>query len=244
MYRILADADEVRERRDQLRHPNYAKPELLATGPNQLWSWDITKLRGPRKWTYYYLYVIMDVFSRYIVGWMVAERESGSLAKRLISESCEKQSISEDQLTLHADRGASMKSKQVSQMLADLGVTKSHSRPHVSNDNPFSEAQFKTLKYRPEFPDRFDSQLDARDFCRNFFEWYNTEHCHSGIGLMPPVVVQYGKASEIWEKRREVLEAAAKARPERFVHGAPRPPKLPKEVWINRPADHPEEETS
>ncbi len=237
MYRILAGAREVRERRDQLRHPAYAKPELLATGPNQLWSWDITKLRGPRKWNYYHLYVVMDVFSRYVVGWVVAQRESGALAKRLIDESCDKQGITRGKLTLHSDRGPAMKSKAVSQLLADLGVTKSHSRPYTSNDNPYSEAQFKTLKYRPEFPDRFDSQLQALAFCRDFFEWYNNQHCHSGIGLMTPAVVHHGRDAEVWEQRRQVLQAAANTHPERFVHGNPQPPKLQEEVWINRPAD-------
>jgi putative transposase len=201
MYRILRDANAVRERRNQLRHPSYAKPELLATAPNQLWSWDITKLRGPEKWSYFYLYVIMDVFSRYVVGWMVARSECSSLAGRLIRESCEKQGIEEGQLTVHADRGASMKSKLVAQLLADLGVTKTHSRPRVSDDNPFSESQFKTMKYRPEFPDRFGSQEDALSFCRPFFHWYNHQHRHSGIGLMTPASVHYGEATKIIEAR-------------------------------------------
>ncbi len=235
MYRILRSSDEVRERRNQLRHPQYAKPELLATAPNELWSWDITKLRGPEKWSYFYLYVIMDVYSRYVVGWMVAQRESSSLATRLITESCEKQSIDKDQLTLHADRGPSMKSKLVAQLLADMGVTKSHSRPHVSDDNPYSESQFKTLKYRPEFPKRFGSQEDALSFCRAFFDWYNNSHRHSGIGLMTPSAVHHGFADEITEARRRVLEAAAQAHPERFVRGNPRPPVVPREVWINPP---------
>ena len=186
MYRILHANGEVRERRDQLRHPNYKKPELLATAPNQVWSWDITKLLGPAKWTYYHLYSILDIYSRYTVGWMVASCESRDLASRLIRETIEKEGAEPDQLTIHSDRGASMKSHTVAQLLATLGVTKSHSRPHVSNDNPFSESQFKTLKYRPEFPDRFGSQEDARSFCAGFFEWYNHEHYHSGIGLLIP----------------------------------------------------------
>ena len=192
MYRILAEQGEVRERRNQLRHPNYRKPELLAEAPNQVWSWDITKLRGPVKWTYYYLFVILDIFSRYVTGWMLAHRESAELARRLIVESCRKQGIEPGQLTIHADRGSSMRSKSVALLLADLGVTKTHSRPHVSNDNPYSESQFKTLKYCPQFPRRFGSIEDARLFCRNFFDYYNLEHRHSGIGLMTPAVVSSG----------------------------------------------------
>ena len=235
MYRLLDARGEVRERRDQLRHPVYTKPELLATGPNQLWSWDITKLKGPAKWVYFCLYVILDVFSRYVVGWMVAHREAAVLAERLIKESCQRQGIVAGQLTIHADRGSSMKSKTVAQLLLDLRVVKTHSRPHVSNDNPYSESQFKTLKYRPEFPERFGCAEDARLFCRNFFTWYNTEHHHSGIGLMTPEVVHYGKAQHIWEERKHVLQAAASAHPERFVRKPPMPPALPTAVWINKP---------
>ena len=235
MYRILEDNAEVRERRDQLRHPTYAKPELLATGPNQVWSWDITKLKGPAKWTYFHLYVILDIYSRYVTGWMLARRESGTLAKRLISESCDKQGIEPGQLTLHADRGTSMKSKTVAQLLGDLGVTKSHSRPHVSDDNPFSESQFKTLKYRPEFPDRFGSFEDGLSFCRGFFHWYNAEHYHSGIGLLTPEAVHFGQAQQIINARNKVLQAAYQAHPERFVRGLPLPPRLPDAVWINPP---------
>jgi len=235
MYRILAENGAVRERRNQLRHPRYAKPELLATGPNQVWSWDITKLRGPVKWTYFYLYVIMDIFSRYITGWMLARRESAALAKRLIGESCEKQDIVEGQLTLHADRGPSMSSKTVAQLLADLGTTKSHSRPHVSNDNPFSESQFKTMKYRPEFPGRFGSFEDGLAFCRRFFHWYNTEHHHGGIGLLTPETVHFGLAEEVIRKRNLTLMAAKMAHPERFVNGLPAAPRLPSAAWINPP---------
>ena len=195
MYRILEEHAELRERRDQLRHPNYEKPVLLATGPNQVWSWDITKLLGPMKWVYFHLYVILDIFSRYVVGWMLAERESAELAKRLIKETCSKQGIVAEQLTLHADRGTSMKSKPLAMLLSDLGVTKTHSRPQVSNDNPYSESQFKTLKYRPEFPKRFGSIQHARDVCRDLFGWYNTEHYHSGIGLLTPESVHYGRAA-------------------------------------------------
>lgn len=235
MYRILEQAGEVRERRDQLRHPKYQKPQLLATGPNQVWSWDITKLLGPVKWTYFYLYVILDIFSRYVVGWMVAERESAELAKRLIGETCRKQNIAPDQLTIHADRGTSMTSKPVALLLADLGVTKTHSRPHVSDDNPFSESQFKTLKYRPEFPERFGSIQDARGFCQVFFPWYNTEHHHSGIGLLTPEVLHYGRADQVIAQRQVVLSQAFQRNPERFVRAHPRPPAGPTAVWINPP---------
>jgi len=235
MYRILEEAGESRERRDQLTHPPYTKPELLATGPNQLWSWDITKLLGPAKWTYFYLYVILDVFSRYVVGWMVADREGKELAKHFIAATYKKQGILPGQLTLHADRGSSMKSKPVAFLLADLGVTKTHSRPHVSDDNPFSESQFKTLKYRPEFPDRFGSLQDAREFCQTFFPWYNVEHHHSGIGLLTPEVVHYLRAEEVRASRQQTLDAAFAAHPERFVRKPPQPPALPTEVWINPP---------
>jgi putative transposase len=196
MYRLLHEAQEVRERRDQLRHPQYHKPELLATGPNQVWSWDITKLLGPAKWSYFYLYVIMDIFSRYVVGWTLAQRESGQLAQRLIRETCVKENIAEGQLTIHADRGASMTSQTVAQLLAALGVVKSHSRPQVSNDNPFSESQFKTLKYRPEFPGRFGSIEDGRAFCQRFFRWYNHEHRHSGLGFHTPAAVHFSRAEK------------------------------------------------
>jgi putative transposase len=236
MYRVLAEKEEVRERRRQLIHPRYEKPELLATGPNELWSWDITKLKGPVKWTYYYLYVILDVFSRYVVGWMVAHRERAALAKRLIEASCRKQRIKPQRLTLHADRGSSMTSRPVALLLSDLGVTKTHSRPHVNDDNPYSESQFKTLKYRPEFPDHFGSIEDARQFCRNFFRWYNQHHCHSGIALLTPEVVHYGLAPNVIEQRNRVLVSAYQAHPERFVKGRPQSPSLPKAVWINAPA--------
>ena len=235
MYRILSDAEEVRERRNQLRHPNYKKPELLATGPNQVWSWDITKLLGPAKWSYFYLYVILDIFSRYVVGWMVASREGADLAKRLIAETVEKQGVTEDQLIIHSDRGPSMKSHGVAQLLGSLGITKSHSRPHVSNDNPFSESQFKTLKYRPDFPSRFGSQEDAHEFCRGFFQWYNDAHYHSGIGLLTPSSVHYGQANEILAKRQAVLDVAYASYPERFVNKAPSPLDGPSAVWINPP---------
>ena len=235
MYRILDEHKEVRERRNQLQHPPCTKPELLATGPNQLWSWDITKLKGPVKWTYYYLYVILDVFSRYVVGWMVAKRELARLAKELIVATCIKENIAPDQLILHADRGSSMRSKSVAQLLADLGVTKTHSRPYTPNDNPYSEAQFKTMKYRPGFPDRFGSLADVRAWARPFFHWYNHEHHHTGLGLMTPSTVHHGQAEAVYAQRQQVLQAAYAAHPERFVRGVPTPPELPSAVWINRP---------
>lgn len=235
MYRILDQENEVKERRNQLRHPVYAKPELLATAPNQVWSWDITKLLGPVKWTYFYLYVILDLFSRYVVGWMVAPGESATLAQRLIEETCRKQAVRPGQLTIHADRGASMTSKPVALLLADLGVTKTHSRPHTSDDNPFSEAQFKTLKYRPGFPGRFASIEEARSFCQGFFPWYNQEHHHAGIGLLTPYVVHHGQAEQVHEARLRVLSEAYRAHPERFVSGTPMPIRLPRAVWINPP---------
>jgi putative transposase len=236
MYRILEQNDQVKERRNQLRHPQYSKPELLATAPNQVWSWDITKLLGPQKWTYFYLYVILDIFSRYVVGWLLAHCESSALAKRLIADSCAKQGVQPGQLTVHADRGTSMKSKTVAQLLADLGVTKTHSRPHVSNDNPFSESQFKTMKYRPDFPDRFGSHSDGLAFCRPFFSWYNTEHHHSGLAFLTPAQVHYGHAERILRERQAVLTRAYQQHPERFPRGAPRVASLPSAVWINPPA--------
>ena len=235
MYRILDDNKEVRERRNQLRHPNYAKPELIATAPNEVWTWDITKLRGPAKWTYYYLYVVLDIFSRYVVGWMIAHAERAALAKRLIDDTCAKEAIEPGQLTVHADRGSSMTSKPVAFLLADLGITKTHSRPYTSNDNPFSESQFKTLKYRPDFPGQFDSIEIGRNFCRPFFSWYNLEHRHSGISYLTPHVVHHGLAEKVVEHRRLVLDAAYCAHPERFVHGAPIPAEPPAAVYINPP---------
>ncbi len=236
MYRVLDSEKEVRERRNQLRRPRYKKPELLAEAPNQVWSWDVTKLKGPAKWTCYQLYVIMDIFSRCVVGWMIAGRESAELARRLIGDSIRKQGIEPGQLTIHADRGSSMKSKPVAFLMADLGVTKSHSRPHVSDDNPYSESQFKTMKYRPEFPSRFGSIEDARAFCVKFFDWYNREHRHTGIGLMTPEMVHYGMASEIVAARQKTLDHAYEKKPERFVKRPPTAPELPGKAWINPPA--------
>jgi putative transposase len=238
MYRLLDAGGENRERRDQLIHPPYRKPELLATGPNQLWSWDITKLRGPVKWSFYYLYVILDVFSRYVTGWMISYRETAGLAKQLIENSCEKQRITPGQLTIHADRGSAMTSKSLALLLADLGVVKTHSRPHVSDDNPFSEAHFKTMKYRPEYPDRFGSIQDARRFCQAFFPWYNHQHHHSGLQLLTPATVHYGQATQLISKRQSVLDVAYQAHPERFVRRPPQHPSLPAAVWINPPASN------
>jgi len=244
MYRILAEDKASRERRNQLRHPNYVKPELLATGPNQVWSWDITKLLGPQKWTYYYLYVILDIYSRCVVGWMLAHREAQDLAARLIRETIDTQNVREDELTLHSDRGPSMTSHHVAQLLATLGVTKSHSRPHVSNDNPFSESQFKTLKYRPEFPARFGSHEEALGFCRSFFHWYNHEHYHSGIGLLTPASLHDGHANVILDHRHNVLRDAYEAHPERFIQGPPKAQRVPEAVWINPPLVVPQETKS
>jgi putative transposase len=241
MYRILEEHQEVRERRDQLRHPQYTKPELLATGPNQLWSWDITKLLGPTKWTYYYLYNILDVFSRYSVGWMIAEHESASPAEELIAATCVRQNIQPGQLTIHADRGSSMTSKPVALLMADLGVTKTHSRPHISNDNPFSESQFKTLKYRPDYPERFGCQQDARSWATEFFDWYNYEHHHSALGLLTPADVHFGRALAVLQQRQQILEAAFHRTPQRFVKGLPTPLALPTAVWINPPAKQPQD---
>jgi putative transposase len=238
MYRILAaHHGGVRDRRNQLTHPPYAKPELLAERPNELWSWDVSKLKGPAKWTYYYLYVILDVFSRYVVGWTVQHRETAQLAKALIEQATEQQEISPKILTLHADRGGPMRSKPVAFLLADLGVTKTHSRPYTSTDNPYSESNFKTLKYRPEFPPRFDSIEHARAHCRAFFAWYNHAHRHSGIGLMTPAAVHDSQAQQLYDLRAAVLAEAHARNPERFVRKPPTPPELPAAAWINRPKE-------
>ncbi len=244
MYRILKENHQVRERRDQLRHPSYAAPQLLATRPNEVWSWDITKLLGPAKWTYFYLYVILDIFSRYVVGWMVAYRESATLAERLIEQSLRRQNIKPGQLILHADRGPSMSSKPVALLLADLGVTKTHSRPHVSNDNPYSESQFKTMKYRPQFPERFGCLQDSRGFCREFFHWYNREHHHSGLGYLIPYEVHYGLAEKRRDQRAVVLQQAYERNPQRFVRGLPKPTLAPIAAWINKPGETPQLQSS
>ena len=234
MYRILEKYGQTTQRR-QAQARDYACPELLATGPNELWSWDITKLKGPQKWQYYHLYKIMDVFSRYVVGWMVAEQEKDSLAEKLIEETVFRQAIAPGTLTLHADRGPSMKSNTVALLLVNLGVTKTHSRPHVSNDNPYSESAFKTLKYRPEFPERFGCIEHATAHCRSFFKWYNTKHHHSGLELFTPEQVHYGTWRKVYEKRMVVLQNAAMKNPERFVKGLPKPKMVPAAVWINKP---------
>ena len=244
MYRLLAVWHAVRERRNQLTHPLYAKPQLLANAPCQVWSWDITKLKGPGKWSCFHLYVILDIFSRYVVGWMVALRESAGLAKQLIAHTVAKQQIEPATLTLHADRGTSMRSKSVAQLLVDLEITKSHSRPHVSDDNPYSEAQFKTLKYRPDFPARFGSIQDARAYCQRFFLWYNTKHRHGGIGFMTPQTVHYGGAGALQQLRTTTLDAAFLRHPNRFKGVAPRPPALPTAAWINPPKTEPASTTT
>jgi len=236
MYRLLDAAQEVRERRDQARHPAYAKPELVATAPNQIWSWDITKLKGPIPYLYYSLYVILDLFSRYVVGWMVAAHENARLAQRLIAATCVKQRIGPHQLTIHADRGAPMRSKLVAELFSDLSIDASHSRPRVSNDNPFSEAQFRTFNYRPEFPDRFGSIAHGRSVSHDLFTWYNDAHHHSGLSYLTPADVHYGRAAAIIGARHRTRLAAYAAHPERFVQGPPRLEILPHAVWINPPA--------
>jgi len=235
LYRILADHDELRERRQQRQHPAYAKPELLATEPNQLWSWDITKLLGATKWLYYYLYVLLDVYSRYVVGWLLAQHESAALAQQLVATSCEKQQIAPGQLTLHSDRGPAMTAKSLAQLLDDLGVTKTHSRPYNANDNPFSEAQFKTMKYRPDYPERFADLTQAHTWAHAFFGWYNNDHHHTSLGLLTPAIVHYGQAPQVTAQRQATLAVAYNLHPERFVKGVPLPPQPPAAVWINPP---------
>ena len=239
MYRVLGAHDEVRERRRHATHPAKVKPELVATEPNQVYSWDITKLLGPVKWAYYYLYVIIDIYSRYVPGWMLARSENAKLAEALLADTVAKQRIGHGQLTIHADRGSSMTSNPVVELLTFLGIARSHSRPHVSNDNPFSESQFRTMKYRPEFPDRFGCYEDAHAFCGRFFDWYNGDHRHSGIGLHTPADVHYGRAAAIRARRAGVLTDAYAAHPERFVRKPPEPPALPTAVWINEPKEDP-----
>lgn len=236
MYRFLADNGEVKERRNQARHPEYKKPELLATGPNQVWSWDITRLRGPVKWTYFYLYVMLDIFSRYVVGWLLAERENARLSQRLIRETTQREGIVRDQLYIHNDRGAPMTAQTTGQLLSSLGVEQSFSRPQVSNDNPYSESHFRTLKYQPTFPDRFGCYQDARSFCTSFFQWYNQEHRHSGIAYLTPAVVHGKQADRVVAARSKTLAAAYALHPERFVKGLPKPQAAPTAVWINPPS--------
>ena len=235
MYRILAENQQICERRNQLRHPVYAKPELLAMAPNQVWSWDITVLRGPDKWTAFYLYDLMDVFSRYVVGWLIATTQSATLAEQLIAQSYAKHNILPGQLKIHSDNGAPMTARTMSQLMTDLAVTESHSRPHVSDDNPYSESQFKTMKYRPDYPNRFAGLLDTQTWARRFFSWYNHDHHHSGLGLLTPATVHFGHAPEVLTARQLTLDIAYAAHPDRFVHGTPRPQSLPEAVWINPP---------
>lgn len=235
MYRILDEAQEVKERRDQARHPVYVKPELCAQTPNQVWSWDITDLKGPARGSRFKLYVTIDLFSRLVVGWTVQEREDEDLAREFHRQTFLQHGIRPGELTLHSDRGAAMVSKTVGTLLTDLKVTKSHSRPHVSDDNPYSESQFKTLKYSPGFPERFGSIEDARSFCRRYFHWYNHLHRHSGIGMMTPASVHEGRAEEIRAGRQVVLDQAFQSHPERFSKGRPKPPALPSPAWINPP---------
>jgi transposase InsO family protein len=239
MYRILGQNGEVRERREQLRHPTYRKPELLAERPNEVWSWDITKLMGPAKWSYFYLYVIIDIFSRRVVGWCVADRESATLFAALFEDATTKHPVPKGQLTLHADRGGPMRAKATALLLDDLGVTKSHSRPHTSNDNPFSESHFKTMKYQPQFPQRFGCIQHAKTFCRGFFDWYNQDHHHAGIGLMTPDQVHYGQVDRVHAARQTTLDGAFSRNPERFVRKQPEPPAKPIATWINPPSHQP-----
>lgn len=236
MYRVLRVHDEVRERRAVRRHPVYKKPELLATGPNQVWSWDITVMRGPLKWQHFALYTVLDIFSRYVVGWMIAETQTSELARQLVSESARKQGIVPGQLTLHSDNGTPMKGKPLVALLDDLGIDRSHSRPHTSDDNPFSEAQFKTMKYRPDYPDRFPDIDAARRWARTFFGWYNHQHYHSGLNLLIPASVHYGEAAAIQQQRQATMAAAYAVNPRRFAAGLPQVKSAPNAVWINPPA--------
>ncbi len=240
MYRILASEQATRERRAQRQHPKYQKPELIATAPNQVWTWDVTWLRGPAKYTYYPLYVILDLFSRFNPGWMLAHEENGELAVKLLSETCQRQGIEPGSLTIHADRGPVPKGKTVKQLLQDLDVTRSFSRPRVSNDNPFSEAEFRTMKYGPNFPDRFEGYDHARDFCRGFFPWYNDDHRHSGLAYFSPADVHYGRVPELLAQRQAVMDDAFAKHPERFTRGHPRIPAPPTTVWINPPENRAE----
>ena len=237
MYRVLREHAEVGDCRRHATHPARVKPELVATRANEIFSWDITKLHGPAKWTYYYLYTVIDIYSRYVPGWMLARAERASLAEALLAETIEKQGIERGRLTIHSDRGSPMIAKPVAHLLADLGVTKSHSRPRVSNDNPFIESHFRTLKYRPDFPRSFGSFEDAHTHCTRFFAWYNDDHRHSGIGFHTPADVHYGRAEQVRERRGQVLDIAYTAHPERFVRKRPAPPELPTAAWINQPEE-------
>lgn len=236
MYRLLKKNQQIQERRRIRRHPPYVRPELAASGSNQVWTWDITYLKTQNRGQFYYLYVVMDLYSRLVVGWLLADRECEELARRLLEASYRKQAVQPGQLTVHADRGAPMKSKSVKQLLSDLDVRPSHSRPRVSNDNPFSEAGFKTMKYSPDFPARFASFAEAEDFCRDYFAWYNQEHYHTGIALLTPAQVHYGEAEAVLARRQATLDAAFAKAPAQFGHRCPQVARLPEKVWINRPA--------
>ena len=236
MYRLLHRNQAVNERRRVRRHPKYVRPELAATGPNQVWTWDITYLKGPHRGEFFYLYVVLDLYSRLVVGWLLADRECEELARRLLEQSYRKHGVAPGQLTIHADRGAPMKSKSVKALLSDLDVRTSHSRPRVSNDNPYSEAGFKTMKYSPDFPTRFGSLEEAEEFCRAYFVWYNQEHYHTGLVLLTPAQVHYGEAQTVLARRQMTLDAAFERAPERFGNRRPQVGRLPATVWINRPA--------
>jgi putative transposase len=235
MYRILAANDQVRERRAQRQHPTYTKPQLVATAPNQVWTWDITKLPGPTKGTYFSLYVILDLFSRYIVGWQVATRESAAVYQQLVEECCKDQGVVPEQLTIHSDRGAPMTAKSTALLYADLGIIKSHSRPYTSNDNPYSEANFRTLKYRPDMPDQLGSVEHARQVVRGLVDWYNDDHYHVSLALLHPVDVHHGRAAQIVAARQLVLDAVYARHPERFPLGRPMQKLPPAAAWINPP---------
>lgn len=242
MYRILASHAEVKERRNQRQHPPTAKPQLETSAPNQLWSWDITQLKGPVKGHHYYLYLILDVYSRFVVGWLLAESESAQLAEILITTTCQRQGIQPDQLGLHSDRGPAMKAKTIAQLLIDLEVAQTFARPYTPNDNAFSEAHFKTLKYRPGFPEQFASFAEARSWVQAFVQWYNYQHYHAALGLLTPAVVHHGQTQQVQTQRQHVLDCAYQAHPERFVRGQPTVSQLPSSVWINPPPNSEQKE--
>ena len=242
MYRVLESANEVRERRNRAKHPVYAKPELVATAPNQVWSWDISKLRTGKPFSYLFLYVILDIFSRYVVGWMVAERENSNLATLLIEETYRRHGVEPEQLILHADNGPQMVSGTTVQLCAKLGIMRSHNRPYVSNDNPFSESHFATAKQHPLFPKTFGGLDDGLAWGRKFFPWYNEKHSHSGLAYLTPHQVHTGTYVNVMEKRQAALDAAFARNPERFVKGPPKTGKLPEAVWINPPEEKKEKE--
>jgi putative transposase len=235
MYRILAENQAVRDRRDHLRHPVRPAPQVVARRPNQVWVWDITRLLGTLKYQCFYLYLVLDLFSRFIVGWLIAEKQSGDYAEQLLAASYRRFQLTPKQLTVHSDNGGPMTAKPVEWLFSDLGIQASLSRPHVANDNPHAEAGFKTLKYHPTYPDRFDDLAHAGRWMRDFEQWYCYQHHHSALGLMTPAAVHFGTADQLWDKRQAVLHAAYQAHPERFSRGQPVPPRWPAEVWINAP---------